>query len=137
MFCAVCIQQPNRLHFSKGLLRGADAGSLHYLITPLSDSAVKGQGFCCTAEKHQQAEEQKNTVFCFQEISEPRHKQPAPIRAVSPMAFNKAGGVGWFMAASLLLQQDGLLEIQIGDGGYHGPPVIRTVRRAFRLTFAG
>lgn len=50
--------------------------------------------------------------------------QPAPIKAVSHMVFNRTGGVEWFMDIPLLLQLDGLLKIQIGDGGYYGPPVI-------------
>lgn len=68
MLDVIRIQQTDRLRFPERPLRGTDAGSLHHLITPLSDSAVKGKGFCCTAEKHQQAEKQKNAVFCFQEI---------------------------------------------------------------------
>ncbi len=51
--------------------------------------------------------------------------QPAPIKSGEPYGFLMGPAVWeWFMDIPLLLQLDGLLKIQIGDGGYYGPPVI-------------
>ena len=87
MFCAIRIQQPNRLHFPERFLHSADTGSLHRLIAPLPDGAVKEQSLAYAAEKHRQAEEQKDTIPDIQIIQDPKTYAARPDQSGEPYGF--------------------------------------------------
>ena len=87
MFGAVCIQQPDRLRFPKRFLCSADTDSFHRLIVPLPDSTVKEQSLAYAAEKHRQAEEQKNAILSIQIIQDPKTYAARPDQGGEPYGF--------------------------------------------------